>query len=219
MNISKRAKIITAAVALIVVGGVAVNSTLAYLSDSRQVTNTITVGNVTVELTEPNFPKEIPNMEPGMVQAKDPMVTNTGSNPAYVRLQVKIPTAEIGKDKTTQNLFQIGNGEGAHFKEGINSSSAQINGVSVKWVLDSDGYYYLRQTNGSDYALPAGKETPKLFTSIRLNPDLREGQLIPTDESGTVLTNIDVIAQAVQTGSFSNAKEAWAAFDQQVSGT
>lgn len=215
LKLTRTKKIAAAVAAIAVIGGMAVGSTLAYLTDQKEATNTITVGDVKIELHEPGFPESsAPSMEPGMKQAKDPYLENTGSNPAYVRLRVDIPTATIGGQENTP-LFELGYlDKDGNFQINIETLTGAVDGTTVKWVKDGE-YYYLRKADSSDFQLPAGAKTPKLFTYIRLNPDLKEGELAPASGKDYALTEIEVTGEAIQTGSFANASAAWAAFDKQ----
>lgn len=219
MKLTKTKKIIAAVVSFALVSGIAIGSTMAYLTDNDSATNTFTIGHVEIDLDEPNFNEDVPHdIEPGVSITKDPTVENKGPNPAYVRLKVDIPTASIGAGNpptTEKDLFIIGYGEGATFTAGINPATTDIGGVTVHWVDGNDGYYYLKATDGGDFALPKDAVTPALFTKIQLNPELREGQLANVENQNYAESNVDVTAQAVQTGSFNNAAEAWAAFDAQ----
>lgn len=105
----KRTTLIVAAVALgalLTVGG-----TLAWFTDTETATNVITTGNVDITLTEvaPTPEKNVDswtatandkggvsygNILPGEVISKDPTVTNTGANPAYVRVKATVTPIE-----------------------------------------------------------------------------------------------------------------------------
>ena len=69
-----------------------VGGTLAYFTDKDQEVNTFTVGNVDIDLTEPNWDAtgkaEAEDAYPGEALAKDPTVENIGKNPCFVRLSV-----------------------------------------------------------------------------------------------------------------------------------
>ena len=79
--------LIVAMAAIAVVGG-----TLAWFTDDEEATNTFTVGNVDITLTEPNWEgsgsQDAPEVYPGEPLAKDPTVTNDGANPCFVRVRV-----------------------------------------------------------------------------------------------------------------------------------
>ena len=215
MKLTKTKKIIAAVVSFALVSGIAIGSTMAYLTDKKDVTNTFTIGHVKIELDEPSFDETVPlGIEPGVVVDKDPTVTNTGTNPAYIRLKVNIPQADIGDPATTQDLFQIGYNNNGTFTPGVNPATTTIGGTEVHWEEDGD-YYYLRTAAGADFALPKDAVTPALFTKIQLSSELREGQLTNKEDQDYAESNVDVIAQAVQTGSFTDADAAWTAFDLQ----
>ena len=73
------------------VGGVS-----AYLTDYEKVSNEFTVGKVDIELKEPEWkPEENRIIEPSKVIHKDPQITNTGTNDAFVYMEVSIPMANV----------------------------------------------------------------------------------------------------------------------------
>lgn len=73
------------------VGGVS-----AYLTDYEKVSNEFTVGQVDIELKEPEWkPEENKKIEPSKVIHKDPQITNTGTNDAFVYMEVSIPMANV----------------------------------------------------------------------------------------------------------------------------
>lgn len=81
---------IVIAIAIVVTGGIA-----AYLTDTDSATNTFTVGKVEISLTEPNWnASNGQNILPGQTVAKDPMITNTGRNTAYVYMKVEQPLVD-----------------------------------------------------------------------------------------------------------------------------
>lgn len=208
MVLTKGKKIGAAVVSLALVASLGIGATLAYLTDKDERANTFTIGNVKIQLLEDKFDElssgKPVDMEPGMIQAKDPVVKNTGSNPAYVRLKVDIPT--YGENIA---LFEIGYEKDNAFVPGFPDYSG------VKWVLEGE-YYYLQTASGSAYELPAGQKSPELFTHIRLNPNVKEGDVVPgANDVGKAKKEVVVTAQAIQTGSFANANAAWASFDDQ----
>ena len=73
------------------VGGVS-----AYLTDYEKVSNEFTVGKVDIELKEPEWkPEENKKIEPSKVIHKDPQITNTGTNDAFVYMEISIPMANV----------------------------------------------------------------------------------------------------------------------------
>lgn len=72
---------------IILIGGV-----IAYFTDKEEVTNTFTLGNVNITLTEPNYDTvEAAKLAPNKIIDKDPTITNVGTNDAYIFAKVEIP--------------------------------------------------------------------------------------------------------------------------------
>ena len=71
----------------------AIAGIMAYLTDTDSKINVFTVGDVDITLTETNFNSSQPmaNIAPGQVIQKNPAISNTGANPAYVYMKVTIP--------------------------------------------------------------------------------------------------------------------------------
>lgn len=199
---------------LLVVGSVA--ATLAYLTaKTERVTNTFTVGDVAITLTEaktdingqPMYGEnKVDSLEdaerrsvgntyhlvPGYKFYKDPTVSITaGSDSAYVRMLVEMKGAEwtdlVGLTDFNDTVWSLAN-EGAQ---------PDVNGVVV----------YEFRYNGTK---TSGDLEP-LFTYIDLSGDGITG------ESGEYvnikdITAINVEAHAIQKESFTDAATAWAAF-------
>ena len=85
---------------------------LAFFTDVKTATNTFTVGDVEITLTEPNWnPDENPPMTPGQEVPKDPTVTNDGTIPAYVFMEVKVPYANVSLIDEDGNKLSAANNE------------------------------------------------------------------------------------------------------------
>ena len=67
-----------------------VGGTLAYFTDNDEEANVFTMGNVEIDLQE-DFDQNS-NLQPGVDVTKRVRVQNTGSNDAYVRVHIAIPT-------------------------------------------------------------------------------------------------------------------------------
>ncbi len=91
-----------AIVSILLIAAIAITGAFAYLTATDTATNLFTVGNVVVELTEPNWAPDtdsdsngindtMSNIVAGQVIAKDPTITNKGDNDAYVYIMVEIP--------------------------------------------------------------------------------------------------------------------------------
>ena len=130
-----------AMLAVAVVGG-----TLAYFTDEDDATNTFTVGNVDIDLTEPKWEEtgknEAQDAYPGEALAKDPTVTNIGKNPCFVRVSVT-------------NLDQFGAAGMITYRTDYAEGA-----LGTDWVLHTDGYFYYTKV------LAAGATTDALFDQI-----------------------------------------------------
>ena len=143
--------VLLAALLTIVIGG----ATLAYFTDKDEAVNTFTVGNVKIELTEPSWvtPDKV---VPGIAYDKDPIVTNTGSNPAYIRVKVTVSDAVAFENAL------IKHGLTDHMKSFAEFDNTKwINEVLVK----SDPVVY-----SVHYAevLEPGEDTGAIFTSFTI---------------------------------------------------
>ena len=119
--------LIVCLLATAVVGG-----TLAYFTDSEEATNTFTVGNVDIDLTEPTWDAtgkaEAKDVYPGEALAKDPTVTNNGNNPCFVRVSVEGLNQFVGKyGEAGKIIYRTDYVDGA---------------LGENWVLHTDGYFY-----------------------------------------------------------------------------
>lgn len=168
MNLKKK---LTAAALVVAFGATAVTgATLAYFTDIDQKDNVFTVGNVDIELTEPNWvaegSKDAPEAYPGEALAKDPTVTNGGKNPCFVRIKVEGWDALGANNKITYRTDYTDN------KLGDN------------WVEGEDGYFYY------DKVLEVGDTTDALFDQI----------VVPTTVTNGYDENYDLVvkAEAVQ---------------------
>lgn len=99
------------ATAVLIVALLVVGSTLAFFTDKGEVNNVITMGNVKITLTEPQFEKltnntyTVSDATPGKVYDKDPTITNVGDNDAYIRCKVTVKGLEKAKiDELLNNI-------------------------------------------------------------------------------------------------------------------
>lgn len=144
-----------AMLAIAVVGG-----TMAYFTDNDEKTNTFTVGNVSIVLNEPNWDTtgaaEAFDVYPGEPLAKDPAVTNDGSNPCFVRISV-----------TELDQFVEKYGKDAM----IDYRTDYVAGaLGTDWVLHTDGYFYYSKV------LQPGESTDALFDQIVIPFELENSE-------------------------------------------
>ena len=202
--------------ALLLVGGV-----FAYLTDTDTQTNTFTMGEVTIDLTEPTWDEypdvdnnDVPdiaeNIWAGKVIAKDPTITNTGDNDAYVYLMVSVPkqnivTAQADGTPNEAAVIQL-------FNYTVNAGWTLLK--SNTSGADENVYLYAYDTA----LAPAGVTATALFDEIEF-VNVIEGQI-----ASDVTFNIPVVAYAIQSnfgageaGDVMTTAEAWELYANQNS--
>lgn len=99
-----RQKLVIGALAVGLVISLCIGGTLAFLTDSAEVTNVFSVGDLDIALTEPNWKDaQGANLRPGSTTTKDPVVEAV-KNDSYMRVYVYYvdgaydPTAEPAQD-------------------------------------------------------------------------------------------------------------------------
>lgn len=188
------------ALAVVAIGG----ATLAYFTDTEDVTNTFTVGNVDIKLDEPEW-TEGSKLVPGTEISKDPTVTVVkGSEECYVRILMTISNSSqwdaifnADKTLTIENFFK--GYDPADWTYIKNTENANGNTRTYE-------FRYKEAVNALN--ANADVKLPALFTDI----------VVPSTLTGTqiaTLSNFKIVieAQAIQTASFNNDVDAaWAAF-------
>ena len=158
--------------------------TMAYMTDGEDATNVVTLGNVSINLTETDWkPENGKNILPRGTAAKNPEVTNTGSLDTWVFLEVTSPKKNIVTvDNSTKKKNAAANVEIFSFK--ANSDWELVNKTE-----DNNNVYY---TYGYKKILKTGAKTQSLFDSVSVVNYL-EGSL---DKNETL--SLDVKAEAIQ---------------------
>lgn len=183
---NKKLTLIISAVALI--GAITVGGTLAWFTSKGEVKNVVTMGDVKITLTEPEFSKNanntIKNVMPGQVITKDPTVTNTSTaNGAYIRAKINVDgTSLTDAQKATIASQLVYNIDATKWKKG-----------------DGDYYYYVDSSTKG--VLAAGQKV-QLFTTVTVpGADWK-------NEYANLAFNVNVVAEAVQTDNFTAFKPA-----------
>lgn len=98
---AKNKKVIILAIILGLAIVALIGNIFAYFTDKQSLSNTFTIGNISIRLTEGTAwdeavanntaPDIAKNIVPGATIAKAPTVENTGKNPAYVYMKVYVP--------------------------------------------------------------------------------------------------------------------------------
>ena len=172
-----------------------VGASLAYFTDDDEATNTFTVGNVEIDLTEPNWDstgsKEALDVYPGEALAKDPIVENIGNNPCFVRVEV-----------TGLDQFVEAYGEEAMIT--LRHGNYVAGYDSDNWTYYNGYYYYnkvlaTKETAGDEWNKELGTVTEPVFNQI----------VMPTQlTNNAAAEDIVVTAQAVQA---QGAQPSWSA--------
>ena len=172
----KKRKLLLAAIALLLV--LFIGGTAAYFTDTEEVTNTFTLGNIDITLTEPNFDSnDALGLMPGASVTKDPRVNNIGNAPAYVFIKVVEPCyngnkvftytpdsswAVVGSAGTcgasaTETTTVYGYGSSAAMTElqASNSTSALFSSVVLNSNLDATAINALNQRTSIEIVLTA----------------------------------------------------------------
>ena len=151
-----------------------VGSTVAYLTDKDEVVNQFTVGRVEIEGKEPSYTPDpggkTEDIVPTEVIPKDPQITNTGKNDAYVYVDVSIPIAKV--------ITVDAQGKRLNGGSAAETELFTMNEVSSRWTL-----MYQKRTGDSmiytysyNEILAPQKTTLPLFQSVTF-ANIVEGQL------------------------------------------
>lgn len=239
MKTKSKALLLTLCAVLLIAASVL--GTMAYLTSTDTVTNTFTIGKVEITLdetdvTNPNGPRVKANsykLMPGTTYTKDPTVTvKAGSEESYVRMKVTFNNATkiialctdpdmVDEVTGVENAFPL-----IRMVKFVEMNAAKWDGIIPDNMVETEDmlampkyfvhdktadtltyYFYYNETVGA----PNGDvRLPVLFNSITV-PEWATGEQLAQLEG----FEINVVAEAIQAGSFANAGAAWAAFAEQ----
>lgn len=196
-------------------------STMAYLTSQDTVTNTFTVGKVSISLdeakvdedgqaieNEPRVKENNYKLLPGHEYDKDPTVTvEAGSEDSYVRMLLTI-NEQADLDALFANQEEAG--DLSAVLTGFDESKWQIVNSNPPIVDDSRTYEfrYIGTENGIVSAAATDTVLPALFTGIKM-PSWIDGNGL----AAIADLKITVGAHAIQADGFESADAAWAVFD------
>lgn len=195
----------------------AIGATFAYLTDTKTVDNTFTMGNVAIKLDETNVndptgdrvTSNTYNVYPGAVVTKDPIVHNTGKNAAYIRATVNVSnwmnlvsayypdfkeTFPNDGYKAALNLLVGELGEGWSVVGVEAGDTFTIGQFDAKFILKYDG------------KLASGDDTTAMFQTVTIPTGIDN---VNTDS----FKEVKVVAQAIQADGFETWEDAFAAYD------
>lgn len=192
-----RNALILALCAVLLVGA-SVAGTLAYLTSTKTVTNTFTVGKVEIDL------KESKVNEYGEKVANAESVTANEYKLIPGHTYVKDPTITVGSDSEECWLFvKVENGLGDQAT--INwSTTEDTNGGKWSAVDSATGYWVYSKTAKANDEI-------QVFPSFKYDSGMKDTD-ITTDAS----KNITVTAYAIQKDGFDDAAAAWNALNTQL---
>ena len=196
MNMKKKlvAGGLVAALAATAIGG----ATLAYFTDDDSATNNFTVGNVTIDLTEPKWDEtgkvEAEDAYPGEALAKDPTVENTGANPAFVAVKVDWPVVD-GIDTAVSTRYQ--------YVDGYNTTDW----TKVKDVIDENNKKVVSSIYLYNAYLDTGATTAPVFDQIVVSKDFTNENAGGEAGHNVVVTAYALQAQGIVGPSWSNVTD------------
>lgn len=194
-----------AVIGLVLVTFLSGNKALSYLTDTEEVVNVVTVGDVSIDIVEekwdatPQGKKE--TVVPLVTISKDPKVVNKGLNRAYAYMEISIPKKSIisaGVDGTCLN-------GGKPFVQEL----IKLNQLSKNWELlgvkEEAGFNHYMYAYKNVLEIEGEQaQSDCLFKSISL-VNYVEGQLDPN-----VPLSVKVKAYAIQAEeSGGDMREAW----------
>lgn len=232
MNIRK---ILISTLCLIIVAGVSVLGTMAYLQDQTEaVVNTFTMGQVNITLDETKVDEygkpvegengeEVPRvlgneykMIPGHTYTKDPAVTiKAGSEESYVRMFVELNCYDVLQDIFEDKFLP------QNFVQGWNPAewiSTEIVDVSDDGKTATYEFRYFEKVDGVD---DEGKDVDIMLPALFDKFDV-PGDFTAEDLKALEGFKITVYAQAIQAMGFEDADGktaedlAWEAFDAEL---
>lgn len=213
-----RIKTLILSLCLVLVVLTAAAGTIAYLTDTDEVVNSFTVGNIDMKVEESPVDENGQKVEeglptkgnsyhllPGKTYSKDPYVTIAkGSDPCYVRMKVTInKVAELkaifGDNFLPENYV-------GEWNRGIWPCAGIVDNG------DNTATYEFRYCEIVDASLAeADMVLPALFQSITVPGEVTSEQLKTLSE-----LNIKVVGHAIQADTFADADAAWFAFGEQT---
>jgi predicted ribosomally synthesized peptide with SipW-like signal peptide len=137
----------------------------AYFTDADSATNTFEIGEVDIELQEPNWPGT-PDTTPNETTPKDPQIYNKGKSDAFVFLEVLVPYRDniviadqngIANAPVTSELFVYETNPGwVEIQSEINEQDGVVRHL----------YAYIGDNTSDLKALPHGATTTTLFDEV-----------------------------------------------------
>ena len=219
-------KILAIAFAAILAVTAITGASLAYLQDTDTEDNVFTVGNVDIDLYE-NFVDES-KLLPAVYDAtnkvyknavtKEVFVTNTGSEDAYVRVHIAIPTILDDGDpnfNASNNVLHFNMGKET-YADGLWNWNKSVDGANYP-ENGGNWNFYNTVINDVEYnvyvvtfesTLAAGEATCSAMKQVYLDPKVTNEDITSINSTLKNGWHIYVAAEGVQASGFNNAYEA-----------
>ena len=197
--------------------------TVAYFTDNDSITNTFEYGKVTIEGTEPEW-EEPEDILPNEEFKKDPTITNTGDNPAYVFIEVVVPCANIA----TVDLDGTKNAaaDTELFQYTINNGWTEVGTASHDANTKTHTHVYAYAKDGAMTALATSAEAT-VFNAVRAANVVESDDLMGKTKDivvnyyaiqTTVLNNSDSTNDGTEASGKTAPADVWAVVANQVKG-
>jgi len=218
-------KVITLLLVVALTAAISIGGTVAYLSDSDAQVNTFTNGNVYIDLWEDFGDNDgIEHLMPAVGSAQDGTlkngiekevyVTNTGTEPAYVRVHIAIPTllddgaVTFDASKNIVHFNYAPESVGAGLWDWSNTSGAPYEGEWNFSKFSIDGVDYNVYTVTYEKALVPGESTVDAMSQVYLDSEVTNEDIEKLNAALGEEWKIYVCAEATQAAGFENAYEA-----------
>lgn len=218
-------KVLVLAVSVCLVAILAIGGTLAYFTDTDAKTNTFTVGNVDIELIE-NFGDKNPATPEKLLPAtgsaqagtlkngitKEVSVKNNGSEDAFVRVHIAIPSVldngdpsfDAGKNTLHFNYAADSIGEGKWDWSTTTGAPYEGSWNYYETTIDNIKYNVYVVTYGT--ALKSGEETPeKAMHQVYLDSNTSQAAIDSYIKTLGKNWQIKVLAEGAQAAGFTDA--------------
>lgn len=214
MKKSMLRKVLLLACSAVLLVCLSVGATLAYLTDTKTVTNTFTVGKVEIDLDEAKvdvYGKAVKPAErvkqnsykllPAHEYTKDPTVTvKADSEPCYVKM-----TVTITKSSELDTIFGADGANLRNIFKGFDDTKWEYKGNTENTTDNVRVYEFWYKTVVD--ARTEAKTLEPLFTSIVVPESITNAQLNTISDM-----TITAKAYAIQADGFADAADAWAKY-------
>lgn len=244
ISIKSRKRMVTGTLALLCLAAGAAG-TAGYFTETEKVTNVFSVGNLEIDLKEPEWNPEDGDgkfMNPGYCVYKNPTVKNmadaaNGGNPCYARMKVEILDGKgnLITDKETLDLIK----QTIRFDETYKGTFSTTGSGSLIPQGRIPGYF-LKDLAGIPMVNPLFKlDTGRSTENVLIyNYEASDGRgILNTGEEATLFTNVvipaewteyemnrigdyklDITAEAIQVSGFASRSQAYEALDTEIAG-